>query len=83
MVEQLAVRVTGELLRRIDELIAQGRFPNRADLVRSAVAALVEVEQRRLTGEAIAEGYRRIPQSDEDVAAASVAAIRSIHEEPW
>jgi len=34
-------------------------------------------------GESIADGYRRIPQDDDEVKAATRAAIRSIHEEPW
>ena len=34
-------------------------------------------------GDLIADGYRRIPQDDDEVAAATRAAIRSIHEEPW
>jgi Arc/MetJ-type ribon-helix-helix transcriptional regulator len=83
MTDQLAIRVTNDLMDSIDNLIAQGRFATRADLVRTAVAALVEREQRRSIGEAIAEGYRRIPQTDEDVEEVTARAIRSIHEEPW
>jgi Arc/MetJ-type ribon-helix-helix transcriptional regulator len=70
-------------MESIDDLVAQGRFSSRADLVRTAVTALVEQEQRRAVGEAVVEGYRRIPQTDEDVAEATARAIRSIHEEPW
>jgi hypothetical protein len=37
---------------------------------------------REDSGRSIAGGYRRIPQSDEEVERATMAAIRSIEEEP-
>jgi hypothetical protein len=40
-------------------------------------------EDRRRIGEEIAQGYRRLPQTDAAVAAATQAAIASINEEPW
>lgn len=43
---------------------------------------LMSVTPRAQVGEAIAEGYRRRPQTDEDVAAAEAAAIQSINQEP-
>lgn len=43
---------------------------------------LMSVTRRGQVGETIAEGYRRRPQTDEDVAAAEAAAIQSINEEP-
>lgn len=70
-------------MHSIDHLVTQGRFTSRADLVRTAVAELVDREQRRAVGEAVAEGYRRMPQTDEDLAEATARAIRSIQEEPW
>jgi hypothetical protein len=39
--------------------------------------------RRRRIGEDIADGYRRVPQDDDEVRAATRAAIRSIHEKPW
>jgi len=51
--------------------------------VRTAISQFIEGEQRLAIGEAIAEGYRRVPQTDEELDAATAAAIRSIHEEPW
>ncbi len=44
---------------------------------------MVDQERRRRVGAEIADGYLRIPQSDEDLAAATAAATRSIHDEPW
>jgi Arc/MetJ-type ribon-helix-helix transcriptional regulator len=83
MSEQLAIRLPSELAARLGELVSSGRFPTKADAVRSAIERLVEEERRRDIGERIADGYRRSPQSFEEVAAATEAAIRSIHEEPW
>lgn len=83
MSQQLAVRVPEQLVRLIDELVERGRFATRADVMRVAIAAFVEREQRRAIGEAIADGYRRIPQTDDELEAITAAAIRSIHEEPW
>jgi hypothetical protein len=34
-------------------------------------------------GELIADGYRRIPQDEDELESARQAAIRSIEEEPW
>lgn len=80
---QIAVRLPTELVDELDALVRGGRFDTRADAVRSALATLVDGERRRRVGEAIADGYRRVPQTDEELGAATGAAIRSIHEEPW
>ena len=39
MTEQLAIRISRELMESMDDLIAQGRFSTRAELVRTAVVA--------------------------------------------
>jgi Arc/MetJ-type ribon-helix-helix transcriptional regulator len=83
MSEQIAVRLPDDLAESLDELVETGRFETKADAVRAALAELVEVERRRRVGELIVEGYRRLPQDDDEVRAATRAAIRSIREEPW
>lgn len=83
MSEQIAVRIPDSLAASLDELVATGRFETKADAVRAALEALVDADRRRRVGELIAEGYRRIPQDDDEVKAATRAAIRSIREEPW
>jgi len=83
MSEQIAVRLPDQLAQRLDELVRSGRFDSKADAVRAAINDLVEAERRRVIGDRIAEGYRRLPQSDEEVVAAEAAAARSIAEEPW
>ena len=83
MSEQIAVRIPDELAKSLTDLVAEGRFETKADAVRTALETLVEAERRRRVGALIADGYRTIPQDDEEVEAATRAAIRSIHEEPW
>lgn len=83
MSEQIAVRLPNDLAESLEQLVETGRFETKADAVRTALEALVDAERRRRIGEVIADGYRRIPQDDNEVQAATRAAIRSIHEEPW
>jgi Arc/MetJ-type ribon-helix-helix transcriptional regulator len=83
MSEQYAIRIPDDLAAGLEELVDSGRFPTRAEAFRVALESLIETERRRRVGEAIAEGYRRVPQDDDEVADATRAAIRSIHEEPW
>jgi Arc/MetJ-type ribon-helix-helix transcriptional regulator len=83
MSEQIAVRIPDELAESLEELVSRGAFETKAEAIRAALDRLIETERRRRVGELIADGYRRIPQEDEDVEAARHAAIRSIEEEPW
>lgn len=83
MSEQIAVRIPDALAASLEDLVSTGRFETRAEAVRVALEALIESERRRRVGELIADGYRRLPQDDEEVDAARLAAIRSIEEEPW
>ena len=83
MSEQIAVRIPDGLAESLSDLVAEGRFETKADAVRTALQSLVEAERRRRLGESIADGYRRIPQDDDEVKSATRAAIRSIQEEPW
>lgn len=70
-------------MRELDEVVARGDFASRAEAVRMAIARLVDGERRRREGAAIADGYRRLPQTDDEVERATAAAIASIHQEPW
>lgn len=80
---QIAVRLPDELVAQVDALVEEGRFRTKAEAIRAAIEGLVEAEARRSTGHRIAEGYRRVPQDDGEVAEATRAAIASIDEEPW
>jgi Arc/MetJ-type ribon-helix-helix transcriptional regulator len=83
MSQQIAIRIPEALAAGLDMLVSSGRFESKADAVRSALEALIDTECRAEVGRQIIEGYRRMPQEDVDVAAASQAAARSIDEEPW
>ncbi len=82
-IEQIAVRLPAELLADLDELVARGVYPSRAAAVRAGVEAITELERRRAADRAVAEGYRRVPPTTSE-AAAAVASLRdAIAEEPW
>jgi Arc/MetJ-type ribon-helix-helix transcriptional regulator len=83
MSEQIAVRILDALAESLQELVTSGRFETKAEAVRTALEVLVEAERRGRAGALIADAYRRVPQGDQEVEAATRAAIRSIHEEPW
>ena len=80
---QLVTRVDDELVEAIDRLIAAGVVANRSDAVRIGLERLIDVHRREQTGQAITDGYRRVPQSDDDVAAAAQATLQMISDEPW
>jgi len=65
---QVAVRFGDELLRDLDWLVVHGDYGNRAEAIRAALAQVIDVERRREIGEQIAEGYRRIPETDDELA---------------
>jgi Arc/MetJ-type ribon-helix-helix transcriptional regulator len=83
MSEQIAIRIPETLATGLDSLVSSGRFETKADAVRTALEALIDTERRAEVGRQIVEGYRRVPQDEADVVAASQAAGRSIDEEPW
>jgi len=81
--EQFAIRMSDELARSLDGLVASGRFATRAEAVRAAIEQFLDAESRRDIGRRIAQGYIDVPQTDVEVAAATASATRSIEEEPW
>jgi Arc/MetJ-type ribon-helix-helix transcriptional regulator len=83
MSEQIAVRIPDTLAKSLDDLVSEGRFETKAEAIRAALQTLVDQERRRKVGELIADGYRRIPQDEDELEAARRAAIRSIEQEPW
>jgi Arc/MetJ-type ribon-helix-helix transcriptional regulator len=80
---QIAIRIPAALAEELEALIRSGRFETKAEAVRAALEALIDTERRADVGRRIVEGYRRVPQDDLDVAAATGAATRSVDEEPW
>lgn len=80
---QLVTRIDDDLAKEVDALVSEGVVESRSDAVRRALRALVERHRRRRIGEAIVEGYRRQPQTEDEIGWAHEAAIRMIEEEPW
>lgn len=83
MSEQIAVRLTDQTSAALQELVESGGFQNKAEAVRAAIEELAQRRRRERIGAEVAAGYRRHPQTDEEVAQATTAAIASIEEEPW
>jgi Arc/MetJ-type ribon-helix-helix transcriptional regulator len=80
---QLVTRVPDSIAEAVDQLVEQGVFASRSDAVRAGLEAVVERERRDAIGRAIVEGYRRIPQDDDDLAWPDAATSAMIAEEPW
>lgn len=83
MTIQLVTRVPDDVMAAIDKLVQEGVFPSRSEAVRAGLAGVIERERRETVGRAIAEGYRRMPQSGDDLAWTDAASAAMIAEEPW
>ncbi|MDQ3380095.1 MAG: ribbon-helix-helix domain-containing protein [Actinomycetota bacterium] len=80
---QLVTRIDDDLAKELDALVLEGVAESRSDAVRQALRALLDRHRRRKVGEAIVEGYRRQPQTDEEVGWADEATVRMIADESW
>ena len=80
---QLITRVDDELVAQLDAIVASGEAESRSDAVRRALETMIDQRRRRLIGEAIAEGYRRVPETDEELRWAEENARSVVAEEPW
>jgi predicted DNA-binding protein len=79
---QTLVQLTDELLRRLDERAArEGR--SRSALIREAIEAHLADPVRDEISRRIIEGYERMPETEQEIAAAEREARRMIREEPW
>lgn len=83
MTVQLVSRVPDEVVAAVDELVREGVFDSRSDAVRAGLAAVVEHRRRLVLGHAIVEGYRRVPQLEDDLSWSDAASAAMIGEEPW
>lgn len=81
--EQIAFRLPRELLAVLDDLVARGVYESRAAAVRAGVEAVLELDRRRLTDEAVVDGYRRVPPTEAEGQAAISSLRDAILEEPW
>ena len=80
---QLVTRVDDELIAQLDEMVECGEAKSRSAAVRSALEEMLDQRRRRLIGEAIVEGYRRIPETEEELRWAEQNLREMVAEEPW
>lgn len=74
MTTQVPVRLTDRDLALLDALVAGGRYANRSDALRAALARLADEERERGINAAYARGYGEHPQ-EEWVAQAGLAGL--------
>lgn len=80
---QLVTRLDERLVADVDRLVEAGVVASRSDAVRRGLVELIERERRSAVGAAITEGYRRRPQTDDEVGWADAATAQMIAEEAW
>lgn len=80
---QLVTRIPDALAEQVDRLVDDGVVASRSEAVRLGLERLVDRERRRRIGEAIVDGYRRIPQTDEELEWADAATRDMMAEESW
>jgi Arc/MetJ-type ribon-helix-helix transcriptional regulator len=78
----ITVRMSEDRVQAIDELVTAGRASRAAVIVEAIDRLVADLERERIDRE-IVEGYRRIPQTDEELAWARSSGRRSIADEPW
>ena len=79
----VAIRLPDELVKAVDDLVAQGSFSTRTDAIRTALVALLRADAEASIDRTIVEAYTHTPQSDEEIAIATAATRALIEEEPW
>lgn len=82
-VSQFVTRLDDDLASEIDDLVARGVFESRSAAVREGLTAVVAAQRRIQIGETINEGYRQVPDTDEEMALARAMAKLMISAEPW
>ncbi len=78
----ITVRMSDERVAAVDALVASGRASRTAVIVEAIDRLVAELERERIDREII-EGYRRVPETDEELEWAERSTIESIREEPW
>ena len=83
MTVQLVTRVPDDVVAAIDDLVRGGVFESRSEAVRVGLADMIERRRRVALGQAIADGYRRVPQAGDDLTWSDAASAAMIAEESW
>ena len=74
MTIQVPVRLTEEDVAALDDLVEHGRFRTRSDVLRTALAQLLEEERQQAIDDAYRRGYGKYPQ-EEWIGIAGLAAF--------
>ena len=80
---QFVTRLDDGLVADVDDLVAEGVVANRSEAVRLGLQVLIDQHRRHRTGRDIAQGYRRQPQTDEELSGLDDATRALIEEDPW
>lgn len=80
---QFVTRLEDTLADRVDSLVSAGVLASRSEAVRIGLERLADELERRQVGTQIIEGYRRMPQTADEVGWVDDATERMITEEPW
>jgi Arc/MetJ-type ribon-helix-helix transcriptional regulator len=80
---QFVTRLDDRLVEEVDAMVADGAVANRSEAVRLGLERLIDQHRRYQIGEEIAKGYRRQPQTDEELAGLDQATRSIVEEEPW
>ena len=80
---QVVTRLDDRLMAEVDLLVADGVVATRSEAVRLGLERLVDEHQRRRVGAEIVAAYRRLPQTEEELAGLDDATRALIGEEPW
>jgi Arc/MetJ-type ribon-helix-helix transcriptional regulator len=80
---QVVTRLDAGLLAAVDRLITEGVVASRSDAVRLGLEQLVEQARRAAVAAAIVEGYRRFPQTADELRRADKGLHALLAEESW
>jgi len=80
---QLVTRLDDRLMAEVDGLVADGVVGSRSEAVRLGLERLVDEHRRRQVGAEIVSAYRRLPQTEDELAGLDEATRGLINEEPW
>lgn len=79
---QFVARLDEDLADAIDALVADCVFESRSDAVRHGLEAVIDAHRSIKVGEAINDGYRRLPETEAELTLAAAIANLIIAAEP-
>lgn len=82
MSRMITVRMSEDRVRALDALVAAGRASRAAVIVEAIDRLVADLERERVDRE-IVDGYRRVPETDEELEWADWSTVESVREEPW